>query len=73
MTISHQNTTYSVNKGQKESLKQMFEKSAGRQFNFLTQMQLQTVKIVQADALSHSLPALAMVAPLVAGLTAMER
>ena len=51
----------------------MFEKSAGRQFNFLTQMQLQTVKIVQADALSHRLPALAMVAPLVAGLTAMER
>ena len=31
----------------------MFEKSAGRQFNFLTQMQLQTVKIVQTDALSQ--------------------
>ena len=31
----------------------MFEKSAGRQFDFLTQMQLQTVKIVQTDALSQ--------------------
>ena len=51
----------------------MFEKSSGRQFDFLTQMQLQTVKIAHADALSHRLSALAMVAPLVAGLTAMER
>ena len=51
----------------------MFEKSAGRQFDFLTQMQLQAVKSVQIDTLSHRLPALAMVAPLVAGLTAMER
>ena len=31
----------------------MFEKSAGRQFDFLTQMQLQTVKIAQTDALSQ--------------------
>ena len=51
----------------------MFEKSADRQFNFLTKRQLQAVKIVQIDTLSHRLPALAMVAPLVAGLTAMER
>ncbi len=42
-----------LKKGQKESLKQMFVKSAGRQFDFLTQMQLQAVKIVQADAISH--------------------
>ena len=42
-----------LKKGQKESLKQMFEKSAGRQFDCLTQMQLQTVKIAQIDALSQ--------------------
>ena len=31
----------------------MFEKSAGRQFNFITKLQLQTVKIAQIDAISQ--------------------
>ena len=31
----------------------MFEKSAGRQFDFLTKLQLQTVKIAQIDAISQ--------------------